>query len=236
MTPRPESYFLSVSSLASGAIYVVGPNGDDDPGRALEQVVVSNTGSTAIRVATSLTGIQGTRHIVINNATSPTKLEGPYDALIFKTNTAAASTFSATGIGFYRNSARDGGVKGAQDSPGDETRYRTGRLSFTAGSTVATTATFRSPATISAIKLYAGTAPSGGTITLAVADGQGRNLLSAATFDLETLVGGTLTSLTLTGSTDLLTIARGGTVVFTVASSAGGDTCSTAFEIVYEDA
>lgn len=235
MTPRPEAYFLSVSSLASGALYVVGPNGDDDPGRALEQVVVSNTGTTALRVSTSITGIQGSRHVIVPEATA-LPLEGPYDALIFKTNTAAASTFSATGTGFYRNSARDGGVKGAQDTPSAETRYRTGRLSFTAGSTVATTATFKGPATISAIKLYAGTAPSGGTITLAIADSQGRNLLSATNFDLETLVGGTLTTLTLTGSTDLLTIARNGAVVFTVASSDGGDACSCAFEIVYEDA
>lgn len=234
-TPRAETHIHHQSSLASGEVYIIGPNGDDDPGHALEQVVVSNTGSTALRCAVSLTGVQGTRFLLLP-ANAVDELPGPFDTLVFKTNTAAASTFSVLGQAYYRNSQNDGGVKGAKGNARTDTRHRSGRLSFTAGSTVATTARFRGPATISAIKLYAGTAPSGATITLSIADGQGRNVLSATTFDLETLVGGTLTELTLTASTDLLTIPRNGTVVFTVVSSNAGDTCSTAFEIVYEDA
>jgi hypothetical protein len=234
MTPRSESFETYVASLASGAVHVIGPNGDDDPGHALEQLVISNTGTTAIRVASSLTGVQGTRYLIVP-AGSVVPVEGPRDALIIKTNTAAASTFSVTGEAFYRNSARDGGVRGAKGNPGVLTRYRSGRLAFTANTAnVTTTARFKSAATLSAIKLYAGTAPSGATITLTVTDLQGRNLLTAASFDLETLVGGTLTSLTLTTSTDLLALGRNGGVIFKVTSTDPGDTCSVAFELVYE--
>lgn len=235
MSLRSESFETYVASLGSGEVYVVGPNGDTDPGHALEDIVISNTGATAIRVASSLTGVQGARFLLINTGTPPVTIKGPRDALIIKTNTAAASTFSVTAEAYYRNSARDGGAKGAKGDPGVLTRYRSGRLGFTANTAdVTTTARFKGSPTISAIKLYAGTAPTGATITVTVSDLQGRNLLSAASFDLETLVGGTLTSLTLTSSTDLLALGRGGGVVFKVTSTGGGDTCSVAFEIVYE--
>jgi len=235
MTPRSESFETYVASLASGAVHIISPNGDDDPAHALEQLVISNTGSTAIRVASSLTGVQGTRYLIVPAGTV-IPVEGPRDALIIKTNTAAASTFSVTGEAYYRNSAQDGGVKGAKGNPGVLTRYRSGRLAFTANTAdVATTARFKSAATLSAIKLYAGTAPTGpGNITVTVADLQGRNLLAAANFDLESLVGGTLTTLTLTTSTDLLALGRNGGVVFKVTSTNAGDTCSVAFELVYE--
>lgn len=233
-TPRPEPYFNAQSSLASGRLYIIGPDGDEDPQHALEQVVISNTGTTALRVAADVTGVQGTSYTVVPAGTQ-VPLEGPYNSLVFKTNTAAASTFSVAAMRFYRNATRDGGVKDSLDST-TTTRRRPGRLSFTANATTVTSVTLKQRATITAIKLYAGTAPATGTITLAIADSKGRNLLSAATFDLTSLVGGTLTTLTLTTSTDLLTVPAGETLTFTIVSNNGGATCVTAFEVAYTEA
>jgi hypothetical protein len=188
-----------VSSLASRDVYVIGPNGDDDPGYALESVVVSNTGATGLRIAASLDGVVGT-----------------------------ASTFSVTGMGYYRNSARDGGVKPSQ-GPGVLTRYRPGELGFVANASTDTVVQIKGRETLSALKLWATAAPSGATIELTMTDGRGRSLLAAA-FDLESLVAATLTSVPLTASTDLLTIDRG-PVTLTVRSTNGADTCDVAFEL-----
>ncbi len=228
MTPRPEPYFHSVSSLASRDVYVIGPNGDDDPGYALESVVVSNTGATGLRIAASLDGVVGTRHILLPTALAPVELEGPFNSLVFKTNTDAASTFSVTGMGYYRNSARDGGVKPSQ-GPGVLTRYRPGELGFVANTSTDTVVQIKGRETLSALKLWATAAPSGATIELTMTDSKGRSLLAAA-FDLESLVAATLTSVPLTTSTDLLTVERG-PVTLTVRSTNGADTCDVAFEL-----
>lgn len=75
--------------------------------------------------------------------------------------------------------------------------------------------------TITAIYLYALTAPTtAGTYTLAVA-GAGNNLLGAATFSLPTLVDNTYTSMALTGTTANLDIAANALVRFTFASNNG---------------
>ena len=73
--------------------------------------------------------------------------------------------------------------------------------------------------TISAIHLYALTAPTTvGTYTFAAA-GDGNNLLSAATFDLTSLVNDTLTAMTLTLTTADLNIDALDLVRFTFASN-----------------
>ena len=226
-TPRPEPYFFHNASLASGAVSILGPNGDDDPARALEDVVVSNTGATALRVAYDLTGTQGSRFLLVPAGTM-LPLEGPLNSLVFKTNTAAVSTFSVAGQRFYPNAAVQGGVKPSLDT--GRNRRWPGRLAFVANAVTATTVKLRSKFVLGAVKLYAGASPAGATITVAVADSKGRNLLSATSFDLETLVGGTLTTLTLTASTDLLTLGPEDLVI-TITSTDAGDTCSVAFEL-----
>jgi len=73
--------------------------------------------------------------------------------------------------------------------------------------------------TISAIKLYYQVAPASaaGTYTFA-ADGAGNNLLGAATFDLETLVGATLTAMALTGTAADLDLVEGNVVTLSFVS------------------
>lgn len=232
MTPRPEPYFFHAASLASGAVSILGPNGDDDPARALEDIVVSNTGATALRVAYDLTGTQGARYLVVPAGTM-LPLGGPLNSLVFKTHTAAASTFSVAGQRFFGNAAVQGGVKPSLDA--GRNRTWPGRLNFAAGTTTVTTVKLRSRFALGALKLYAGTAPLGAAITVAVADSRGRNLLAGATFDLETLVAGTLTTLTLAASTDLLTLGPED-LVFTLVSTGGSDACAVAFELTLTEA
>ena len=77
--------------------------------------------------------------------------------------------------------------------------------------------------TVTAIKVYADTSPAtAGVYTLAVEDIDGsNNLISTATFDLTSLVSGTLTTLTLTGTTADLELATGTRVRFQFVSDNG---------------
>jgi hypothetical protein len=73
--------------------------------------------------------------------------------------------------------------------------------------------------TVTAIQLWADVAPTtAGTYTFA-ADGGGSNLLDAATFDLTTLVGDTLTNMTLTGVAADLQLSTDEKVTLTFASN-----------------
>lgn len=225
-----ESIRRTNTNLASGAVFIIGPGGDMDPSRAMEGITFSNQGATQIRVADSLSELFGSQYHLVP-VTSWVPFPGPIDCMVIKTDTAAASSWSMSAIGTVNNSARDG-VKSPK-RPGNNTRYRTGRLGFTAGATVATTVDLKLTKRISAIKLYAGAAPATGAITLTITDSKGRNLLSAANFDLTSLVGGTLTTLTLTASTDLLLVT--GPVTLTVASDNGGGACVVAYEFSYAE-
>ncbi len=76
------------------------------------------------------------------------------------------------------------------------------------------------PITVTAINLYAVTSPNsaGGTYLFSIT-GAGNNLISAATFDIESLVNVTLTPMTLTLTVADLDLAAGATVDFSFASN-----------------
>jgi hypothetical protein len=113
-------------------------------------------------------------------------------------------------------------MKARKDDPSAATRYITARGTFTAGEVATKTLTVVHPMTITAIKIENLVQFSDGTITLSVLDKNGNNLLSAA-YNLETPSAKTLTTMTLTASTDLLTLRKGDTIGIVVSSSAGGD-------------
>ena len=71
------------------------------------------------------------------------------------------------------------------------------------------------------INLWADVAPASaaGTYTMAAADDSGNNLLSAATFDLETLLSDTQTTVTLTATTADLQLTAAEWAVFTFTSN-----------------
>jgi len=79
----------------------------------------------------------------------------------------------------------------------------------------------RQPIQLSEVFLWAFDAPASaaGTYTLAVADDSGNNILSAATFDLETMSDQTIATPTLTGTTADLQLTAAEWVVFTFTSN-----------------
>jgi hypothetical protein len=90
--------------------------------------------------------------------------------------------------------------------------------------------------TITAIKVYGQTIPlsTAGTYTLA-ADGAGNNLISAATFDLETLSAATLTTMTLTATTADLDLTAGDVFTFSFVSDNADLTATGLYiQVIYE--
>jgi hypothetical protein len=220
---NPEAYSLAVSSLTAKHIHAIGYRGDSDPAYALEQVRVANTGTTAVRVGTSLTGVLGSAYVTVANSTVM-QIEGPREGLVvYNPEASTAGTVSMTADCWRRNAGLAGGLKPRKDSPGSATRYFVARPTKTAGETKDTELVMQGRYTVTSIKLYSVTVASGGTITLDVLDSKGRSLLSAA-YDLETLTTATLATATLTSSTDLLTLAPNATLTLRYSSSAGGDT------------
>jgi len=220
---NPETYNNAIASLTAKHISAIGYRGDSDPAYALDGLRVTNSGSVALRVGSSLTGVLGSAYVVLPNATT-LQIDGPREGLVvYNPEASTAGTVSMTADCWRRNAGLAGGLKPRKDSPGSTTRYFVARPTKTAGQTKDTELVMQGRYTVTSIKLYSVTVASGGTITLDVLDSKGRSLLSAA-YDLETLTTATLATATLTSSTDLLTLAPNATLTLRYSSSAGGDT------------
>lgn len=214
-----DSYTAPVQATVAGGFYVVGPHGDDDPGHALEQVVISNGGTTAIRVGHSLTDIVAGRYIPVAPSTSM-PLEGPYDNLIvYNPEAATAASWALTGMCGQGNSGKDGGLRAGRSTPGTATRYTVVRPNRTAGATVATAVAAKYRRLLTGLKVYSVVPATGGTITVDLLTADGVSLLAGAVNakapTAKTLYAGTLSSVVS------LTVARD--LVLSYASSSGGD-------------
>jgi len=186
-------------------------------------VRIANTGTTAVRVGTSLTGVLGSAYVTVANSTVM-QIEGPREGIvIYNPETSTAGVVSVTADCWRRNAGLAGGLKPRKDSPGSATRYFVARPTKAAGAVTDTVVTLQGRYRLTAAKLYSVTVASGATITLDVLDSKGRSLLSAA-YDLETLTTATLASASLTSSTDLLTLAPNETITLRYSSSDAGDT------------
>lgn len=220
------SYKKAVTALTAGHLYVIGNGGDDDPKHALEQVVVTNTGSVGIRVGHSLTGIlSGGRYMQVG-AGGSLPLEGPLENLIvYNFDASTAASFSVAATCCARNSGQDAGLLSATDLPASNpTRYQVIRPTRTAGETKTTTVPVKYQRTLTSIKAYAVTAPTGATMTVDLLDSMGRTLLTSK-LDQEALTNATIyTGASLTTTTSLLTIGRGLDLTLSCVSSSGGDT------------
>jgi len=218
--PVLDSYAIARTSLVAGAFYVVGPGGDDDPKRALSQVVFTNTGSVALRLGNSLTDILAGRYAQVAAATS-VALEGPLDNLItYNPEAATAGAFTITAMCGARNSGQDAGVLCARGTPGSETRYQVIRPTRTAGSTVATVVPVKYQRTITTIKAYSVVKATGATLTVDLLDSQSRSVLDAV-LDQEVLTDKTIyTTRTITAAIALVNRD----MTLSCVSSAGGDT------------
>lgn len=220
-----HSYTKANASLTAGHFYVIGPGGDSDPVYALEDTIITNKGTTDLRVGHSLTGIlSGTNYMTIIAGTS-LPLPGVLDnLLVYNPEVATAGVFSVTATGRQRNSGQDAGVLCAEGSSNSTTRYQVIRPSRTAGSTISTTVPVKYRRTLTTIKGYSVSVPSGGTLTVDLLNRAGLSLC-AAVMNQESLTTLTLyTSTTLASTNGSLTIARGDDLTLSCVSSAGGDT------------
>lgn len=220
------SYQKANTSLTAGHFYVIGAGGDDDPKHALEQAVFTNTGTVGLRVGHSLTGIlSGGRYDQVA-AGGSLPIEGPVDNLIvYNYDAAVAGAFTVSARTCKRNSGQDAGVLCALDNPGSTTRYQVIRPTRTAGETVLTTVPVKYQRTVTTIKGYSVTVPSGATLTVDLIDHKSRSLLSAV-MNQESLTTKTLYTATVVTTTypDLLVVQRGRDLSLSCVSSAGGDT------------
>lgn len=221
-----QTYMKAVTSLTAGHFYVIGSGGDDDPQHALGDLVFTNTGTVALRIGHSLAGIlSGGRYMqVAAGASLP--LDGEHDnLLVYNYDASTAGAFTVNARTCKRNSGQDAGVLCAQDNPGSTTRYQVIRPTRTAGETVLTTVPVKYQRTITTIKGYSVTVPSGATLTVDLLDSQSRSLL-AAVMDQEALTTKTLYTATVVTTTypALLVVQRGRDLSLSCRSSAGGDT------------
>lgn len=225
-----HSYTKANTSLAAGAFYVIGPGGDDDPGYALEDVTLINTGTVGLRLGHSLTDIlTNVRYLQVAAAAAvgcSITLAGPLDNLIvynYDNSTAGAFTLIAKCV--KRNSGKDGGVLCASGTPGSATRYQVIRVSKVANTTTATTVPVKYKRTYTHIKGYSVTVASGATITIDFKDAGSRSLL-AAVMNAESHVTKTIYTSTALSTTIPLTVDRDCTLSFL--SSDAGDTLGDA--------
>lgn len=234
-TTQPETHYIANASLASGGLYLVGARGDDDPGHVLKDALLTNDGTVVLRYGGSLTGVKGSRwKSLLVGQTVP--VEAAEGLVIHNPAASTAGAFSLSALCDDSNQLEWSGWRGRKDDAGSNTRYLTPRLGFTANSVVNTDVTLRKQMRITGLKLEALVAFTGATITLDVTDSKGHRLISAL-LDLESLVAKTLTSVTLTTQTNLLTLARGERIRFTVSSSDAGDAGGPlAAELAFEDA
>lgn len=222
MTVR-RSYNKAITSLAAKAFYVIGPGGDDDPGIALDTVVIVNDGTTDFYVGHSLTGIlSGARYQRVLAQTA-LPFEGPLDNLIiYNPEAATAAVFSVAGSGCKRNSGADAGVLCQEDTAGSTTRYQIIRPTRTAGETKDTVVPVKYQRGMTTIKAYSVTKASGGTITCDLLNPAGLSMLDQI-LDQEAVTDATLyTTRTLSSANGSLTVNRN--LTLRCVSSAGGDT------------
>lgn len=225
---RSESYTKAVTTLAAGAFYVIGYGGDDDPKRALTQVVIVNTGTVAIRVGHSLTGILADGRYQQIAAGGSLPIEGPIDnLLVYNFDATTAASFTVQAQGCERNSGQDGGVLCATDQPGATTRYQVIRLAKVANVTTPTTVPVKYQRTYTTIKGYSVTvAAAAGAITIDLLNPRGLSMLTAIMSAKAHTTKTLYTATTLASANGSLTVTRDCTLSFL--SSAPGDTLGDA--------
>ncbi len=211
------------SAHTAGAFYVIGPGGDDDPQRALESVVLHNTGTVTLHVGHSLTGILAGRVTPVP-ANTAVPLEGPFDnIIIYNPEASTAGAWGLTAMCSKRNSGQDGGVLAAGDTPASVIRYVVIRPSKVAGASTPTAIPTKYKRLHRSIKAYSVVKASGATINVDLLDAQGRSVL-AAVMDAKALTNKTLYTATTLSTTVPLTNADNRDMSLVYTSSDGGDT------------
>lgn len=211
--------FRYLATIADGELFVLGPNGDVDPGYLLQDVQIRNVGAKDIYVAVTLRGAVGStsfRSLIPTGASTPVELcRGPIESIaVYNLSGSGASTkVSITGDLLPLNNAG----KALPSHPGHGCYFFRPAQSPAASAAVTLTARHKITATglyvwsklprTSALGFYRLTATAGG-----------RNLLAAPFFDLETLVAATLAAPALVGAAAALNIEPNEPIVVTAQS------------------
>jgi hypothetical protein len=197
------------TNLAAGGFFTYGPSGDDDPGTrttggdtgaCMSDPVIRNLGTVDIYVGVdipSMVILEQWLEVPAATAGQPSvqPLPGVYASLTVHNLTTAGASAEWT---LYSDLC-DTPTSGAASHPG-HARELSGKITGTPNGASLDTFSPTFSGDVTNIWLWAPVAPStAGTYTLSLSNG-GNNMLAAANFDLTSLVAGTITSLTLTGT------------------------------------
>lgn len=205
------------TALAVGGVYIVGPNGHTDPGRVMYAVEVYNSDTTddmwvARTLADAVTAGSGRIRVPAGKSRF---LPGAWATLVAHLPSTAAGTV-VWGLVYEDRGFKGPFVVGGHPGHGEIDAT----ITAVQNATVTLNLTVQRNMTISGIRAFsdAKNTSAGGSVLLAVKVAT-VTLLSAATFDLETLTNGALETLALTATTALLDLEIGDVIVITVVSN-----------------
>lgn len=225
-----QAYLVRPGNLAVGACYVIGANGNDNPGAMLMDPVLSNASATVdYRVGATLAGVIGTRYSLVR-AGYVVPLPGHFDQLVVYNVTGAAGVIvpevAATSSHLQNSGGGSGSaVVGQRLVPSSATFEHAFYIAAVANT--ATSSAWVVPPqnsiTVAAVRVWSGTpcTSAGGTylltVTATTAAGVSRSLISS--FNLETISAATLTATTLSTTTADLAVRGGETITVTATSN-----------------
>lgn len=211
--------FEPSAALAVGGIYIIGADGDKDPGRVLHDLEVYNDDDADdIWVSTTLTGA------VTAGSTNRTRV--PAGKSVFLPGAIAQLVvFNPTGSGgtvVWGVRALNLGRVGPDTIGGHPGHGEyVARVTVVQNDTVTVEVTANRNITISSVKVYsnARNTSAAGTVSMAVENADGDDVLNTASYDLEAISDDTLTACTLTATTARLDIDAGETISVIVTSN-----------------
>lgn len=225
-----QAYMIRPGNLAVGATYIIGANGNDNPGAMLLDPVLSNAHATIdYRVGATLAGVVGTRYTLVR-AGYVVPLPGHYDQLVAYNVTGAAGVVVPEVVATSSHLLNSGSGSGA-GAMGQRLALNSGTFEHAfyvpVVANVATSSAWVVPPqngiTVAAIRVWSGTpcTSAGGTylltVTATTAAGVSRSLITA--FNLETISAATLTATTLSTTTADLAVRGGETITITATSN-----------------
>ena len=228
---------LNDAGIAAAAFYEYGPGGDEDPGTRVSSgdigtvlinpEIVSH-GTDVIYVGNDIPDM------VIGNHMSRVPLGGSIVLEGIHSTVIIYHAVGATGTAKWSVNSRLGRMSNNRNNPHPgHAREMTGTVTGVQNSTVTTSLTAPFALTVTAVKIWAPASPStAGTYTLAVEKNGSDDMLASSPFDLTTLVAGTTSSLSLTGTTANLQLVADDYVRLAAAASNNALTSPTFYALV----
>lgn len=225
-----QAYMIRPGNLAVGATYIVGANGNDNPGAMLLDPVLSNASATIdYRVGATLAGVVGTRYTLVR-AGYVVPLPGHYDQLVVYNVAGAAGVVVPEVVATSSHLLNSGSGSAAGTMSQRLTLSgATFEHAFYIGvvANTATSVTWVVPPqngiTVTALRVWSGTpcTSAGGTYLLTATAttqaGVARSLITS--YNLEAISAATLTAATVSTTAADLVIRGGETITITATSN-----------------